>query len=261
MKIREYLENSNFKGSEYLKYARNIYTQTGEDGIIEKILEELEIKSGFVMEFGAWDGIYLSNTINLWRDKRFECVLVEPDIDRFNEMIRITQNWDNTECLNSFVIPNSNDPNSVDSILDRSKFRNNEFVLLSIDVDSIDYHIFNSIERRYPIILIIETNTDYEPPIENTIGSSSIQSIFNLAISKGYTLVASTGNCIFVKNEFVGRLKNYNPDLTLSDYYVNTETVETIIQRIDESGEIGESYYYRSKKYTDLLEKEKIVLY
>jgi hypothetical protein len=260
MIIKEYLENANFRGSEYLKYARNIYTQNGEDGIIEKILEELEIRQGLVMEFGAWDGIYLSNTLNLWRDKRFKCVLVEPDTDRFNEMIGITKNCDNVECFNSFIIPNSSDPNSVDSILDRSKFKDHEFVLLSIDVDSIDYHIFNSIERRHPIILIIETNTDYEPPIENTAGSCSIQSIFNLATSKGYTLVASTGNCIFIKNEFIGRLKNYNPDLTLSDYYINTEMVEKILQRIDESGEIGESYYYRSKEYTDILEKEKIFI-
>lgn len=257
MKIEQYLEKNNF-GSEYLKYARNVYTQNGEDGIIEKLLEELEITSGLTMEFGAWDGIYLSNTLNLWKDKKFECVLVEPDADRFEEMIKITKDYHNVECFNSFIVPDSEDPNSVDSILERSKFKDSNFVLLSIDVDSIDYHIFNSVSRNFPTILIIETNTDYVPPAENIIGSCSIQSIFNLATSKGYTLVASTGNCIFVRNDFVSKLKSHKDSLSLSDYYVNTERVENIMQRVDETGEIKDSYYYRSEKYTSLLESEKI---
>ena len=48
------------------KYRKNLYSQYGEDGIIAKIFDILDIKSGYVCEFGAWDGIHLSNTYNLY---------------------------------------------------------------------------------------------------------------------------------------------------------------------------------------------------
>jgi len=49
----------------YKTYAKNVHSQNGEDGIIEEILKRLDIKNGYVCEFGAWDGIHLSNTFNL----------------------------------------------------------------------------------------------------------------------------------------------------------------------------------------------------
>jgi len=55
--------------NEYIKYGKNIFTQFGEDGIIEKLFSDLKINNGIVVEFGAWDGIYLSNVYNLWRYK------------------------------------------------------------------------------------------------------------------------------------------------------------------------------------------------
>jgi len=44
-------------------YQNNIYSQFGEDGIIEEILNRINRKaelSGWCVESGAWDGIYLS---------------------------------------------------------------------------------------------------------------------------------------------------------------------------------------------------------
>lgn len=43
-------------------YRENIYSQYGDDGIIAKIIEVLEIGQGWFVEFGAWDGAHLSNT-------------------------------------------------------------------------------------------------------------------------------------------------------------------------------------------------------
>ena len=37
----------------YNTYAKNIYSQNGEDGIISELLKRLEINNGWVCEFGA----------------------------------------------------------------------------------------------------------------------------------------------------------------------------------------------------------------
>lgn len=44
-----------------LDFKDNIYSQTGEDGIVRKILEVLPEKDKWCVEFGAGDGVFLSN--------------------------------------------------------------------------------------------------------------------------------------------------------------------------------------------------------
>jgi hypothetical protein len=57
------------KTNELLKYKKNIFSQSGEDGIIKEVFKRLEISNVKLdkncYEFGAWDGIHLSNTYNL----------------------------------------------------------------------------------------------------------------------------------------------------------------------------------------------------
>lgn len=48
-----------------LEHKKDVYSQTGEDGIIETILSTIGDRDGWCVEFGAWDGQYLSNTRNL----------------------------------------------------------------------------------------------------------------------------------------------------------------------------------------------------
>ena len=44
------------------KFKKNVFSQNGEDGIIEELIKRLEIKNLEVCEFGAWDGKLYSNT-------------------------------------------------------------------------------------------------------------------------------------------------------------------------------------------------------
>jgi hypothetical protein len=48
-------------------HAANRYSQCGEDGILDKILDTIGEPAGWCVEFGAWDGHHLSNTSReLW---------------------------------------------------------------------------------------------------------------------------------------------------------------------------------------------------
>jgi len=70
----------------YNTYSRDVYSQNGEDGIIEELLKRLNINNGWVCEFGAWDGIYLSNTFNLV-EKGFNAVFIEGDVNKYNDLL------------------------------------------------------------------------------------------------------------------------------------------------------------------------------
>ena len=70
----------------YKKYRYNIHSQNGEDGIIEKLFADLDIKDGYLCEFGAWDGKYLSNTYNLfYNNEQYTPILIEGDKERYND--------------------------------------------------------------------------------------------------------------------------------------------------------------------------------
>ena len=86
----------------YLKYRKNYFSQNGEDGIIEKLLDQLNLKQNlFVCEFGAWDGIYLSNTFNLVTKYNATALMIEGDDERYKDL-------EKTSKINKNIIPIKN---------------------------------------------------------------------------------------------------------------------------------------------------------
>ena len=192
-------------------YSRNITSQHGEDGILDYIINSLNGKiNQTCCEFGAWDGIYLSNVYNLVQNKGYKALYIEPDKKKF---YKLKNNFEgkNVITLNKYVSFEGKD--KLDEILLENNFNTN-FDLLSIDIDGNDYHIFSSLEKFKPKIIIIEFN----PLIPNEVefinkkdmkinqGSSAL-SLYNLAKKKGYTLVAATEvNLFFIHNNFVNKI-------------------------------------------------------
>jgi len=72
-----------------LGHSRNDYSQAGEDGIIDKILCMLPpVEHRWCVEFGAWDGAYLSNTALLIEKKGYAAVLIEADMGRYEALVK-----------------------------------------------------------------------------------------------------------------------------------------------------------------------------
>jgi len=200
----------------YNKYNKNIHSQNGEDGIIEELLKRLEINTGWVCEFGAWDGIYLSNTFNLVQ-KQFNAVFIEGDKDKYKDLLKTVETYPNIIPVNAFIEHN-NTENSLDNILKQTNIPI-DFDILSIDIDSYDYQVWKSLEIYKPKIVIIEINSSIKVNNEVHIHTpdkyqgTGFKPTYNLGIEKGYTFILHTGNMFFIRNDLFDKLdiKYNNP--------------------------------------------------
>ena len=213
-------------------YKNNVYSQHGEDGIIEEILKRLSQNNDFqYCEFGAWDGIHLSNTCALIKKNDCKALLIEPNKKKYNELCK---NFPSNKIikLNNFVEVKGK--NSLDNLLKENEFNVN-FDFLSIDVDSIDYYIFESLKIYKPKVICIEFN----PTIPNEVyfvqknnasinQGSSAKALIELASKKKYFAVCSTKtNLFFVHEDFK---KNVIGDVELSiDDLINDKNVKNFI--------------------------------
>jgi len=189
------------------EFAENITSQEGEDGIIKKVLEVINDNNGWCVEFGAWDGIHLSNTYNLITNRDYSAVLIEGNPNKFKKLLQNFRENKNVNPINAFV--GFEEGNGLDSLL-IAKGIPVDFDLLAIDIDGNDYHVWAAIKHYRPKVVVIE----YNPTIPNSVEfvqprnmritqGSSILSIAKLAKEKGYDLVAATRlNGIFVDSKY-----------------------------------------------------------
>jgi len=188
------------------EFRYNIYSQIGEDGVVEELFRRLGIRKGWVVEFGAWDGVYLSNTYRLIEeDKRFRAVYIEGDRERYKALQSTAAKFENRIiAIHALVQPTGEA--SLERLLDKTPVPN-DFELLSIDVDGIDYQIWEQFGGYSPKVVIIEVDSSIPPDKEQIHGSggqyASFRSMLDLGKRKGYTCVCHTGNMFFVRNDLL----------------------------------------------------------
>jgi hypothetical protein len=191
-------------------FKKNVYSQHGEDGIITEILSRISQFSNldrWCVEFGAWDGVHLSNTAKLIRELDYSAVLIEGDSKRTRNL-NLNFPQENVYKINKFITFDGND--TLEKVLASTPIPV-DFDFLSIDVDGVDYHIFNSIETIKPKIICIEFN----PTIPNSVDfvqpkdflvkqGSSAKALIRLGVEKNYSLATVVGcNLIFVRSDLI----------------------------------------------------------
>lgn len=191
------------------------FSQNGEDGIVQALFEMCHINSGWLCEFGAWDGKHLSNTRNLINSGNYNAVLIEGDSSRFQDLLRTCEeNPGKVIPVNCYVGDGCKEENSLDRILSSTPIPV-DFELLSIDIDSHDFLVWKSLERYRPKIVIIEINSGIDPKREDsyfgsltyTEGGTSYLPMLRLGSEKGYTFLCHTGNMIFIRNDLLEMLE------------------------------------------------------
>lgn len=195
----------------YLQFRRNVYSQNGEDGILEEILKRLTLNhsENWCVEFGAWDGKHMSNTFRLVSDQGWNGVYIEGNVNFFEELKVTCRSFPNIIPILRMISHEEGSDNSLDMILNETNLPK-DFEVLSIDIDSYDLAIWANLTEYEPKIVVIEVNSHIPPGIlewHHAHGrGNSFSSTLGVGIRKGYTLICHTGNMIFVRNDLVNKL-------------------------------------------------------
>lgn len=187
-------------------HSSNVHSQFGEDGIIREVLRLLPSCDQWCVEFGAWDGRYLSNTCRLIEEDHYSAVLIEGDPKKYSEL-------EANFATNPGVIPFCRyvgfENDRLDDILSETAVPR-DFDFLSIDIDGCDYHLWDSLKKYEPKVVCIEFNPTIPNGLEfvqardfSVAQGASLDSLVALGRTKGYELVSTTrNNGIFVRSEF-----------------------------------------------------------
>jgi hypothetical protein len=212
-------------------YGFDIYSQYGEDGIVQKIFEMMGTTTKVAVEFGAWNGIHLSNTANLWiNDKSWRAVLIESDQKKFEELKKTLDGAD-VQCLAIQAYVGIEADNSIEYLLKMFNVEDS-IDLMSIDIDGNEYYIFENLKTLRPRLIICEYNPTipvtmdvYAPYSESNKLGASVGALNRIAEEKGYKLIALTNtNAFFVINSEFSKFKDIETNIKLMDdhtYMVN----------------------------------------
>lgn len=217
--VNSFFEKHRHKKHSKLEDGTITNSQNGEEVLLEKIFNRLGIGSGWLCEFGAWDGKHLSNTFNLVK-KEFNAVYIEGNKNRYQDLLETVKEYPNITPINAFVDHN-NTKNSLDNLLKRTNIPI-DFDVVSIDVDSYDYQIWKSLKIYKPKIVIIEINSSISPLNKVHIHKpgkyqgTSFLPTYKLGLEKGYTFLFHTGNMFFARNDYAEQV-----DITYNHYLEN----------------------------------------
>ncbi len=189
-----------------------LFSQFGEDGVVQRIFEIIEPGPKFAVEFGAYDGVTNSNMRNLVVNHGWKSFQIEGKAKRARELAKNYADHPGTKTLEAWVWPGN-----IEILFERGGVPR-DLDLLVIDIDSNDYYVWRAIRDFRPKVVMIETNLAFPPPELMVIDyhpmnywdqtyyvGASIQSLVNLAKKKGYELLyqMSRGpNTFFVAKEY-----------------------------------------------------------
>lgn len=199
---------TSIQSNSLLKYGWSKYSQRGEEGILKEILRRLDIKNGFFVEFGASDGIQLSNTRFLF-EKQWKGAYIEADKNLFKQLVQNYKGFPRIICINELVTWNSSKHTgkTFDEIADLY-FPNEEIDFLSIDIDGADYLILENLKRK-PKILCVEGGFSWNPllatRVPDEVAFQNLQQpltvMFNIAKRQGYIPICFTQNTFFIRQD------------------------------------------------------------
>lgn len=182
------------------EHAASVYSQYGEDGMFAKLFADIGVVHGRCAEFGAADGLFLSNTAMRWHRGTWEAQLAEAEPTWWSQLEENTR--DRPVKVHYGLVT----PENINEVFPE------EYDLFSIDVDGDDYFLWEALERE-PRVVIIEINQtvpywmSVRPAATGGRFGTSAKAMVQLAGRKGYGLIGAIGcNLIFLRNDELGKI-------------------------------------------------------
>tara|TARA_B100001142_G_scaffold329743_1_gene394159 strand:+ start:2115 stop:2918 length:804 start_codon:yes stop_codon:yes gene_type:complete len=206
------------------KYEKKLYSQNGEDGVIDYIFHVIKTKTKKFVEFGF--GINENNSINLIVNHDFDGLFIDGNkntcLQSKQLYKRVTKK--NIQFLNAFITKQN-----INGLIGRHC--RGEIDFLSIDIDGNDCHILDTITYINPRVICVEfcssigpyrsVTVKYKPTFirhnEHHSGmycGGSLLGTTNIMKKKSYSLVGVVHglNAFYVRNDI---LENLNDPLLL----------------------------------------------
>ncbi len=192
----------------------DVHSQRGQDGILAEIFRRLHIDTGRFVEFGAWDGIYLSNCRLLY-EKGWQGVFIEADAERYKSLLG---NYDNSEvrCIHA-VVGAKNGLRLID-LLTLNNVDPKIITFVSIDVDGQDLEIFATMGFTPPVVLV-EGGFSFSPYLNKRmpeeVAAQDLQQplpvICDTAKTIGYVPVCFCQDTYFVRSDLAAPFHAADP--------------------------------------------------
>lgn len=178
--------------------AYNIYSQSGEDGVLQFIFSVIRPANEWCLECGAADGLFFSNTRRLveqgWRG-----IFIEKDEEMYRRLVKNCEGFGpRVTCARASV----GETVTLDAALTQLGAPA-DIDLVSIDVDGQDYYMLNSLLVHRPRVVVVEydpgADDDHIPPWRGS-GQAGLGAMRKLAAGKFYTEVfRSFSNLVLVR--------------------------------------------------------------
>lgn len=208
-------------------YEFKVFSQWGEDGIIQHLINAVEIKNKTFIEFGVEDFSEANCRFLMMKDdwRGFVIDGSEQNIEKLKKSYYFWKH--DLRAIPAFI-----DRENVNELLSKSAF-DGDLGILSIDVDGNDYYLLEAIKNFQPRIIICEFNALFgssrkisvpydrsfvrsRAHFSNLYAGASLSAVNTLAEKKGYALVgtnSSGNNAFFVRKDLLNeRLSVLRPE-------------------------------------------------
>jgi hypothetical protein len=208
--------NETRNSTNLVEYEFKVFSQWGEDGIIQYLTKSIEIKHKTFIEFGV-ESFMEANCRFLMMKDNWNGYVIDASSSNIANLKNSYFYWKyQIDAVDAFVTKDN-----INDLLAKSCF-DEDVGILSIDIDGNDYFILEAINTVRPRILICEYNAvfgarkisvPYDPGFSRTkkhhsnlYWGASLSAITFLANRKGYSLVGSNTsgcNAFFVRNDLL----------------------------------------------------------
>jgi hypothetical protein len=202
-----------------------VFSQWGEDGIIQFLLGKVPIANEFFVEFGV-ESYAEANTRFLLSNDNWRGVIIDGGTAHRDYTTRMGLTWKHDLTVVSAFITREN----INGLLSAAGAKG-DIGLLSVDIDGNDYWVLEAIDVASPRILVVEYNAlfgsdaavsvPYMPDFtrtgahfSNLYYGASLRALADLAERKGYRLVgcnSAGNNAFFVRKDVLGTLPARSP--------------------------------------------------